>query len=211
MEMPKPTPEHARLAAFIGNWIGEEKIHPSPFDPAGGTATATVASRLTCEGLCLVTDYSEERGGVVTYVGHGVTGYDTARQVYLQHWSDSMGGVPGEAKPGHWIGDTLTFQASGPHGHARYTYRVVSPTRYDFRIDHSHDGVQWAAFMEATYERAALKRPAPAAPRKPAKKRPARSQPARKKVAKKQPKSDGKKGKKGQKDKKARKARKKRK
>ncbi len=174
MEMPKPTPEHARLAAFIGNWIGEERIHPSAFDPQGGTATATVVSRLTCEGLCLVTDYTEERNGAVSYVGHGVTGYDTARQVYLQHWSDSIGGVPVEAKPGHWVGDRLTFQSSGPHGHARYTYIVVSPTRYDFRIENSHDGVNWALFVEATYERAALKKPPPEPKRAArAKKRPA--------------------------------------
>ncbi len=185
MEMPKPTPEHARLAAFIGNWTGEERIHPSPFDPAGGTATATVTSRLTCEGLCLVTDYVEERGGVVHYVGHGVTGYDTARQVYLQHWSDSMGGVPVEAKPGHWVGDRLTFQASGPHGHSRYTYQVVSPTRYDFHIESSQDGVTWTPFIDATYERAALKRPPPAPKRKPARKQPAKKKPAGKKVAKK--------------------------
>lgn len=173
MEMPKPNENHARLAAFAGRWIGEEKIHPSPWDPQGGTATAKVESRMTCDGFCLVTDYVEERNGAVSYVGHGVTSYHTQRGCYLQHWSDSMGGMPADAKPGHWIGDTLGFQVAAPHGHTRYLYRTVSPDAWEFRIENSQDGSIWAPFLEGRYVRA------PEAPARPARAR-AKARPAAK-------------------------------
>jgi hypothetical protein len=190
MEMPKPTENHARLAAFAGRWTGEEKIHPSPWDPQGGTATARIDSRMTCDGFCLVTDYVEERNGAVTYVGHGVTGYDTKRGCYLQHWSDSMGGMPADAKPGAWIGDTLGFQVAGPHGHSRYLYRLTAPDVYEFRIENSPDGVNWQPFIEARYVRA----PEPAKAKKPAK--------PKKKAAKPKPKPKAKAKKKDKKPKK---------
>jgi hypothetical protein len=153
MEMPKPNENHARLAAFAGRWTGEEKIHPSPWDPQGGTATARVETRLACDGFCIVTDYVEERHGRVNYVGHGVTGYDPQHRRYLQHWSDSVSGMPPDAKPGVWDGDTLTFHGAGPAGRTRYVYRVTGPDSYDFRIENSRDGNVWGPFVEARYVR----------------------------------------------------------
>jgi len=108
---------------------------------------------MRCDGFCLVTDYVEERDGNVTYVGHGVTGYDADRDCYLQHWTDTMGGMPADAKPGTWVDDTLTFYAKGHGGEVRYVYRVVSPTSYEFRIENSADGTTWVPFMDAIYER----------------------------------------------------------
>ena len=155
MEMPKPGPEHAKLAAMIGHWVGEEKMYPSPWLPEGGMATSMVTARLGCEGFCVLTDYVQEREGKTTYVGHGVFGWDPRRQRFVQHWSDSAGGVPSHATPGTWEGDTLTFLEQGPGGHMRFVYRFTSPDSYEFRIDTSADGVLWAPFVEARYVRQA--------------------------------------------------------
>jgi hypothetical protein len=160
MEMPQPTEEHKRLDAFAGRFLGVERIHPSPWDPQGGTARATVDSRVACGGFCLVTDYVQKRGGRVSYVGHGVTGFDPKHRRYLQHWSDDISGMPPEAKPGVWDGDTLTFHSAGPQGRTRYVYRVAERGAYEFRIETSGDGVAWAPFLEARYVRAKARKPA---------------------------------------------------
>lgn len=155
MEMPKPGPEHARLAAMIGHWVGEETMHPSPWLPQGGKAKGKSTSRVACEGFCVVTDYVQEREGRVTYVGHGVFGWDRRQQRYLQHWSDSAGGMPARVTTGTWEGDTLTFTDQMHGGHMRFVYRFTSPDSYEFRIDSSPDGVNWTPFVEARYVRAA--------------------------------------------------------
>lgn len=54
MEMPKPTTAHHQLAALVGTWVGEEKMYPSPWDPAGGTATGRFQNRLALDGLAVV-------------------------------------------------------------------------------------------------------------------------------------------------------------
>jgi len=155
MEMAKPGPEHAKLAAMIGHWVGEEKMFPSPWLPEGGTATSKVTARLGCEGFCVLTDYVQEREGKTTYVGHGVFGWDPRKQCFLQHWSDSAGGVPSRATPGKWEGDTLTFTEEGAGGHMRFVYRFTSPDSYEIRIDTSADGITWAPCVEARYVRQA--------------------------------------------------------
>lgn len=154
MEMPKPTEEHQKLVSLLaGHWTGTEIIHPSPFDPQGGSASATIDARAACDGFCVVTEYVQKRNGKVSYVGHGVTGYDAQHRRYLQHWSDSVGGMPPEAKPGIWEGDTLTFHGAGPTGRMRYVYRFPSPGAQEFRIEVSPDGNHWHPFMEGRYVR----------------------------------------------------------
>ena len=151
MEMPKPQPEHARLRSFAGTWTGEEKLHPSPWDPRGGQALARVTSRMAMDGFFLVTDYAQERQGKVSYEGHGVFGYEPGRRVYTLHWFDSMGSGTPEPATGTWSGDTLTFEQKSPMGWSRYIYRLEGETRYAFRIDHSRDGNEWTTFIEGRY------------------------------------------------------------
>ena len=56
MEMPKPTAAHRRLEKLIGRWSGEERIHPSPFDPNGGLAMARLENRPALDGFAVVQD-----------------------------------------------------------------------------------------------------------------------------------------------------------
>ncbi len=153
MEMPKPQEEHRKLQALAGNWVGEETIYPSPWDPKGGTATARVQSRLDLDGFFLITDYVEERGGRASYRGHGVFGWDPEEKCYTMHWFDSTGGVAPAPARGRWEGNRLSFEQRTPMGHSRYTYDLDGEGRYALRIENSQDGKQWTPFMEARYTR----------------------------------------------------------
>jgi hypothetical protein len=184
MEMLKPTEEHQKLvSALAGHRTGTETMHPSPWDPQGGTATATVDARAACDGFCVITDYVQKRDGRVSYVGHGVTGYDAQHRRYLQHWSDSVGGMPPEAKPGVWEGDTLTFHGAGPAGRTRYVYRFAGPGVQEFRIEVSPDGNHWHPFLEGRYVRG--KAAKTKAPRRKAAKKKAKSKKKKKATPKK--------------------------
>ena len=95
MEMPKPTEEHRRLEKLAGKWTGEEKIHPTPWDPVGGPATSTWEAHVACDGFWLVADYVETRNGQVGYRGHGVYGYDRKERAWtmlgwVRPWANAV-------------------------------------------------------------------------------------------------------------------------
>jgi len=87
-EMPKPTSQHQKLEMLVGRWRGTETMHPSPWDPEGGTATGRNDIRLTLNGFALITEYEQERGGVITFQGHGVMTYDLTREGILRSRMD---------------------------------------------------------------------------------------------------------------------------
>jgi len=151
MQMPKPGKFHEKLNALAGDWTGDETIHPTPWDPAGGTAKGTTKSRMDLDGFALIQDYVQKRGGKVSYRGHGVIGYDAQEKCYLWHWSDSMGGVPGQVTRGEWKGNKLSFQHASPQGHSRYVYTFNRDGTLGFTIENSQDGTQWAPFLTARY------------------------------------------------------------
>ena len=154
MQMPPPTAEHNWLQALAGTWTAEETMHPSPWDPKGGTAAGKVTSRMDLDGFWLLTDYTQARGGQITYRGHGVFGWDPAAHCYLMYWFDSMGSVVMSPARGRLDGKRLVFAQESPMGHSRYTYDVQADGRYHFSIEHSRDGKAWTSFMEGTYRRA---------------------------------------------------------
>lgn len=152
-EMPKPTPEHARLAAMAGSWTSVETIHPGPWDPVGGTRTGRCEARVAMGGFFVVSDYEQTKDGRVSYRGHGVYGYDVKSKRWSMHWFDDMGGIPAQVVWGTWDGDTLVYEMSGPNGHHRYTYRLVRDGEYVFSILTSQDGKAWTTFMEGRFTR----------------------------------------------------------
>jgi hypothetical protein len=153
MEMPHVLDEHRRLKALAGNWAGEEKIHPSPWDPKGGAAASRFQARADLDGFFLIADYVEERDGRVAYRGHGVYGYDPQQKCYTMHWFDSMGSGTPEPARGQWEGNRLTFENQNPMGHSRYVYDFEGENRYRFTIENSQDGRKWATFMEGLFTR----------------------------------------------------------
>ncbi len=152
METPKPTSHHQRLERLVGRWRGSETMHPSPWDPQGGTATGRNDIRLALNGFALITEYEQERGGVITFEGHGVMTYDSNESRYVLHWFDSLGSPP-EVFTGTFDGDVLTVGHGGPGMHARLTYDLTRKGILRSRMDLSEDGAEWAGFFECDYER----------------------------------------------------------
>ncbi|TPW11974.1 MAG: hypothetical protein FD129_1556 [bacterium] len=152
MSMPKPTEAHEKLARLAGKWRGIETIHPSPFDPAGGEAEGRVDNRLSLDGWVVVQDYEQERGGTVTFRGHGVFSFDPGRAVHVMTWWDSFGGVASEYTGG-WQGDVLRLDAKTPQGPARASFDLSKAGEYGFKMEVSPDGNQWFTFMEGRYRK----------------------------------------------------------
>ena len=152
MEMPKPTPGHSRLEALAGHWEGEETMHPSQWDPEGGIAVGRRTSRLALNGFALISDYEQERDGVITYTGHGVWSFDPSEDLYALHWFDCMGSPP-EVFLGRFEGDVLTVAHGGPGMHARLTYDLTDPQHLLTKMEMSQDGATWSTLFDGRHER----------------------------------------------------------
>ena len=152
MDMPKVGPAHEKLYVFAGTWEGQETMMPSPMGP-GGTASGKTQARVDIDGFFVISDYVQEKGGVPTYRGHGVYGFDEQTGEYTWYWVDSMG-MPSVPARGRWVGDALTFESRQPGGQGRYTYRFEGQNKHYFLIENSFDGgATWTLFMDATYTR----------------------------------------------------------
>lgn len=149
MEMPKPGEPHRQLQKLVGNWSGEEKLSPSPWDPKGGTAIGRVNNRAALDGFAVIQDYEQERNGKISFRGHGIFSYDLNRKCHVLHWQDSMG-FPVNEFTGGFQGDVLTLTNQGIQGHNRCTFDV-SRGGYSFKMEVSADGKQWVTFMEGKY------------------------------------------------------------
>jgi hypothetical protein len=154
MDMPKPGAAHTKLEALAGQWTGEEVIMPSPMDPTGGPANAKIDNRFVLGGFVLVQDYVQERSGQVNFEGHAVIGYDAGTDTYVMDWWDTFGMGRSEYR-GKWSGSTLTLESATPMGRSRATYDLSQPDAYEFSMEVSLDGNNWATFMKGSYRRLA--------------------------------------------------------
>lgn len=152
MEMPKPGPGHLKLEILAGNWVGEEKMYPSQWDPKGGTAVGRTKNWLALGGFVLLSDYEQERDGVITFSGHGVMSFDPEKELYAFYWFDCMGSPP-EVFEGRFDGGILTIAHGGPGMHARFTYDMSEPPYMVTQMEMSQDGTEWKTLFEGRYER----------------------------------------------------------
>ena len=148
------TDGHKILAKLAGNWTGDEKMFPSPWDEKGGTATAKLTSKVVLDGFGVTTDYEQSRGGQVTYRGHGVYAYDPREKTYHMTWFDTMSGGIGGTSKGTFDGKTLAFGNQHAMGHSRYSYTFQGDGKVLFKIEASQDGKAWKPFLEGTYTKA---------------------------------------------------------
>jgi hypothetical protein len=160
MEMPKPGDAHKKLERLIGEWGGAETLHPAPWDPTGGPASARIVNRSIVDGFAVVQEYEQRRGGKVTFRGHGVFWYDAPKQQYVMSWWDSMGGSGGEFRGG-FNGDVLELSAPMPQGgQSRASFDMSTPGQYAFVMEVSGDGQTWQPAMEGRYRRGVAARKA---------------------------------------------------
>jgi len=152
MEMPKPAPGHLKLEMLAGRWEGEETMHPSQWDSKGGTATGRTTSRLALSGFALISDYEQERDGVITFTGHGVMTFEPGSGLYTLTWFDCMGSPP-EVFTGRFEGARLTVAHGGPGMHARLTHDLGDPGHMLSKMEMSSDGIAWNTLFEGRYER----------------------------------------------------------
>lgn len=125
---------------MVGQWVSEDQFHPTPWDPKGGTATTRMNTRLDLDGFFVIADAVQERGGKVSYRGHGVFGWDAPQQRYTMHWFDGMGCDPGGPALGTWQGNKLSLVHQHAMGHGRFTYEFDSPGTFKFKMERSQDG-----------------------------------------------------------------------
>ncbi len=150
MDNPQVSPAHRQLHSLAGNWVGQEKIYPSPWHPHGAAAVGKVKNKAALDGLAVVQHYEQEMGGTVVFRGHGIFTFDGAADQHMLYWFDSVSQVPSIFRGG-FTGNLLTLASQSPQGHVRASWDVTLPEAYSYRMDVSGDGKQWVPLMEAEY------------------------------------------------------------
>jgi hypothetical protein len=172
MDMPRPGEPHAQLRALVGEWHGDEVVHPAPWDPAGGPAKARVTNTLVLGGFAVVQEYQQFRNGAPNFSGHGLFWWDGTKNEHVMTWADSMRGTPTEYRGGFQDGVLRLTSPMPGGGVSRCSFDCTAGGRYVFTLEVSPDGATWMPALQGTYARAAAEaRPArtKAATAKPAK------------------------------------------
>ncbi|MET4391085.1 hypothetical protein ABIB73_006872 [Bradyrhizobium sp. F1.4.3] len=147
-----PLPEHARLAAFAGEWNGEEVVFPSRWT-AGGPATSRTVARMDLNGFYLIQDSVQMRDGKEIFATHGIFTYDRDDRTYKLFWYDSLGYTPPSPASGGWVGKTLTLVRGSLRGNARHVYEIIDDDAYSLKIQFSPDAEGWADVLTGVYRR----------------------------------------------------------
>lgn len=147
-----PLAEHARLAAFAGEWNGEEVVFPSRWTE-GGPATSHVVARMDLNGFYLIQDSVQIRDGKQVFATHGIFTFDRDDRSYKLFWYDSLGYTPPSPASGGWVGKTLTLVRGSLRGNARHVYEIIDDDSYSLKIQFSPDAEGWADVLTGVYRR----------------------------------------------------------
>ncbi|WBL79211.1 DUF1579 domain-containing protein [Bradyrhizobium xenonodulans] len=147
-----PLAEHARLAAFAGEWNGEEVVFPSRWTE-GGPATSHVVAHMDLNGFYLIQDSVQMRDGKQIFATHGIFTYDRDDRSYKLFWYDSLGYTPPSPASGGWVGKTLTLVRGSLRGNARHVYEIINEDSYSLKIQFSPDAEGWADVLTGVYRR----------------------------------------------------------
>ena len=107
-EMPKPSPEMAKLDYFEGNWTCKGKMNASPMGPAG-TMTSTADIRDDLGGFWQSGSIKGTMANMPPFEGTFHTTYDPGGKQFVMLWVDSMGGWARSTSSG-WQGDKLVYE-----------------------------------------------------------------------------------------------------
>ena len=158
--MPDTSAEYHRLHALAGEWVGDDTLHPSPWNEARGHATTEVVARLAFDGGVIVVDETRARGDGVERV-HVVFGFDAhaGRFVLDRFPAPDPAWQPTAPALGGWDGETLTFLQDTPSGALRYQYAFRSPDYYTFTLSYWESPRGWRTALDGTYHRRTPDRP----------------------------------------------------
>jgi hypothetical protein len=145
---PQPSPEHLKLAAFLGTWQDEAEMMPGPFG-RGGRMSLTE----TCEwftGRFSLVCHTE----TLRFMDHlktlTVLTYDPEEKVYRLYEFNSVGWS--NVAKGTVDGNTWTFDGESKTGgrliKSRSTIRLASPDSAVMKSEVSVDGGPWNLVME---------------------------------------------------------------
>ena len=147
-----PLAEHARLAAFAGEWNGEEVVFPSRW-MEGGSATSRTVARMDLNGFYLIQDSVQTRDGKPSFATHGVFTYDREDRTYKLFWHDSLGYYPPSPASGGWAAKSLVLVRGSLRGNARHVYEIVDDNTYNMKIQFSPDSEGWNDVLTGVYRR----------------------------------------------------------
>ncbi len=147
-EMPKPGPEHAQLAHFVGTWKYEGTAHASPMGPGG-----PVTGMETCawfEGKFHVVCRTDGTGPRGPFKAQGIMTYDANAKNYTYYGITSMG--DGFLAKGAVAGKVWTWTAEGAVEGMQMKFRatgtVESPTNQTFKLEMSMGTGPWTVLEE---------------------------------------------------------------
>jgi len=86
-ELPKPGPQHEKLAASAGTW--DTVAESIGMDGKPLTDRGVSVKKMALGGFWLIDDFESTWAGM-PFHGHGMTGYDPIKQKYVSTWTDSM-------------------------------------------------------------------------------------------------------------------------
>jgi len=145
---PKPTAEHQKLAAFVGNWTFDGEMKPGPMGP-GGKMTGT-------DNIQWLGDFYVERryqgtSPMGAMKGLEIIGYDVGKKAYTFSVFDSsgmMGVGTGKATGNNWE-FTGTSSMMGKTTQDRCTLTMAADTKsMNIKCDMSMDGRTWMPAFE---------------------------------------------------------------
>jgi len=133
--VPKPGPEHEKLAYFVGKWVSEAEVKPSPFGPGGKFTYTESCDWLPGKFAILCRAEGNMLGG--EYRGLSVMSYDTAAKAYVYYETNNWG--ENVYSHGSVDGDTWTWnnesQMNGKTVRGRFILKRVSNDSATFSFD----------------------------------------------------------------------------
>jgi len=147
---PQPSPEHKKLAAFVGTWKGEAEMKPGPFGP-GGRMSLTETCEWFTGGFSVVC-HTETLRNMDDLKTLTVLTYDPEEKIYRLYEFNSVGWS--SAAKGTVDGDTWTLDGESKVGgkliKSQLTIRLPSPDSAVVRSEVSVEGGPMILFMELT-------------------------------------------------------------
>lgn len=143
----RPSPEHERLAAFLGKWTFEGQAQASPYGPAG--KLTSVDTFVWLPGNFFMEHQWDAKQGGTQIIGREIIGYDSTAKGYTSQFFDNAGnsGLLKATVNGNtwtWTADSVV---AGKPLKERGTV-VISGDTLTSRWEYSTDGAKWLPNFE---------------------------------------------------------------